>query len=149
MLELVNTLKRASKSIDICNYLITLWDVKDILIALRKRGIVVRIIVDSKNNDEKKKENQAQFLQKASIRVKTNPVFMMHNKFVIVDNQVALLGSTNLTLNAFYENDETLVKTRQPVIVQAFRDQFNFMWGEMPEYRQTDVRIDMDNSRSS
>lgn len=148
LLEIMATLKRARESIDICVYLFTLKDIQEILICLRKKkGIVIRMITDSTDNEELKRNNQAENLKGAGIKIKTNPAAKMHNKFVIIDKQIAILGSTNWTWTAFNSNDEALIKTRQPVIVKAFSDKFNSMWDEMSDYRQPDVRLNMDNNQ--
>lgn len=146
LIDIMVTMRRAKKSIDVCVYLITLWDIQEILIALRnKRGIAVRMIVDSTQNEDQRTNNQALTLQKAGIEIKTNSKAMMHNKFMIVDKQIVFLGSTNWTASAFVKNDEALIKTRQPVIVQAFSDKFDLMWTKMSEYRgpSGDVRLNL------
>lgn len=148
LLEIMQAMRRARRSIDICVYLFTLWDVHDILIALRKKkGIKIRLITDSTDNEELKRGNKAQAIKEAGIKVRTNAAAKMHNKFMIVDKQVAILGSTNWTLGAFNSNDEALIRTRQPVVVKAFSDRFDSMWKEMTDYTQPEVRLEMGDTR--
>ncbi|WP_157974409.1 phospholipase D-like domain-containing protein [Lewinella sp. IMCC34183] len=49
---------------------------------------------------------------------------LMHNKFCVVDEQVAITGSYNWTVNAKRNNGENILVTADPVVVKQYRDQF-------------------------
>lgn len=144
LIELYLELNRATKSIDICMYLITIRFLAEFLVYLKEeKGIIVRVITDSAGHDEYKINNQAADLQKAGIAVRTKPnqptyqnesksgVSLMHNKFVVLDNKTVILGSFNWTMNATLNNDEAIIITSQKSIVFSFLDKFRSMWSEM------------------
>lgn len=132
--EVYLTLNEATRSIDICMYLITYRWLSEFLKHLKEtRGVRVRIITDSAADDEFKINNQASDLQNSGIVVKTNQSAgaLMHNKFVIIDNKTVVLGSFNWTNNAILRNDEAVIITSQKNIVLAFVDKFRTMWNQM------------------
>lgn len=66
---------------------------------------------------------------------------LMHHKFMIVDHQTVLAGSTNYTLSDIhgdFSNLETkgnvnhLLRIQNPQVANLFREEFNYMWG-IPE----------------
>lgn len=135
LMKVYLVLHEATKSIDLCMYLITQNALSDFLIHLKKyKGITVRIITDSAGDDEFKINNQASDLQKAGIIVKSNQSngALMHNKFVIVDNKTVVFGSFNWTNNAILRNDEAIIVTSQKTIVSLFADKFQSLWKQKP-----------------
>jgi phosphatidylserine/phosphatidylglycerophosphate/cardiolipin synthase-like enzyme len=66
---------------------------------------------------------------------------LMHHKFMVVDHETVLAGSTNYTLSDIhgdFSNPETrgnvnhLLRIQNPQVANLFREEFNYMWG-MPE----------------
>lgn len=136
LIDLYLELDRATGSIDICVYLITVEGLSDFLIHLQEtRGIRVRLIThtDSAGDEEYKLKNQASDLQKAGIdvRINQNGSALMHNKFVIIDNKRVVLGSFNWTRNAILRNDEAVIVTSQADIVLPVVKKFKSLWKQM------------------
>lgn len=52
----------------------------------------------------------------------------MHHKFLIVDNDLVITGSTNWTMSAFFGNFDHLVVTNQHSLVRPFVDEFDRLW---------------------
>lgn len=135
LIELYLELDRATESIDICVYLITVEGLSDFLKHLKERGVKIRIITHTASvaDEEFKINNQASDLQKAGIEVKTNQIggALMHNKFVIIDNRRVVLGSFNWTNNAILRNDEAIIVTSQKRIVLPLVEKFKSLWKQM------------------
>lgn len=52
----------------------------------------------------------------------------MHHKFVIVDEEILITGSTNWTMSAFFGNFENILVTNQSSLVGPFLKEFDRMW---------------------
>jgi len=53
----------------------------------------------------------------------------MHNKFIIIDDEVVWTGSMNPTYNGVYRNDNNVVViSRLPELVEDFKQEFNELW---------------------
>jgi len=52
----------------------------------------------------------------------------MHHKFAIADGHSLLSGSYNWTRSAATENDENILVTNDPKLVQSFLKEFNKLW---------------------
>jgi phosphatidylserine/phosphatidylglycerophosphate/cardiolipin synthase-like enzyme len=66
---------------------------------------------------------------------------LMHHKFMVVDHETVLAGSTNYTLSDIhgdFSNPETkgnvnhLLRIQNPQVAKLFREEFNYLWG-LPE----------------
>lgn len=69
--------------------------------------------------------NFARELEQSGIRV----LFMsgyriLHKKIILVDNRIALLGSSNLTMAGTLQSDEMNIEFRQPALVTQMRKDF-------------------------
>lgn len=52
----------------------------------------------------------------------------MHHKFVIIDNNILITGSTNWTMAAFFGNFENLMVTNESRLVKPFINEFENIW---------------------
>jgi len=80
------------------------------LIAARHRGVEVRLIVPGKHIDSEtvriaSKAHWGELL-KAGVAVHEYQPTMMHNKLLIVDDEMVSVGSTNFDIRSFQLNDE-------------------------------------------
>ena len=57
--------------------------------------------------------------------------FLMHHKFMIIDDQTIAFGSFNWTSQAVTGNLESVVITNDELIVKPFCSEFQRMWEEM------------------
>lgn len=69
---------------------------------------------------------------------------LMHHKFVVVDHQTVLTGSTNFTISGVHGDfmDDTsegninhLLKIDSPELAQIFTQEFNLLWGDGPGHQ--------------
>ena len=69
--------------------------------------------------------NFARELEQSGIRVLfMSGYHILHKKMILVDGQVALLGSANLTMAGTLQSDEMNVEIRQPLFVARMRKDF-------------------------
>ena len=92
------------------------------LINATRRGIRVRAVVNS--------HDHAKFLASLGIKAKSlKDRRTMHSKVVIIDEKYLIIGSHNLTSNAFYRNLESSVilenPNGMPRILEYFKNLYN------------------------
>ncbi len=76
-------------------------------------------------------EGRGQFamLKKVGIKVKDDQSgALMHNKFVIFDKQVVWTGSTNLTVNDNFRNNNNVIVIKSPEVALMYEREFAEMW---------------------
>jgi len=129
LIELINT---AQTSIHIASFEFNLTPVADALIAAKNRGVDVKWITDDKNGldyDTQPGRGQFSLLQVAGIEVKDDDrSALMHNKFWIFDQQITWTGSTNITVNGIFKQNNNVLVVRSPEIAFIFEREFQEMW---------------------
>lgn len=63
--------------------------------------------------------------------IKTKGLFskkILHTKLMIIDNEIAILGSHNYTMNAFSVNYEISIIIRDKEVVQRLKKYFENLW---------------------
>src|SRR3970282_2107521 len=53
---------------------------------------------------------------------------LMHNKFWIFDQQIVWSGSTNITVNGIFEQNNNVLVIRSPEIAYIYEREFQEMW---------------------
>lgn len=100
------------------------------LVAARKRGVDVRVIVDYKRNLGKSSVSALRQLTDAGIAVKTNAFYdLHHDKYVVVDGKHVQNGSFNYTTGAADANSENvLVVWSDPELAAAYTRHWQSRW---------------------
>ena len=102
--------------------------VKD-LIDAKKRGLKVEVILEVREGEDrttKRNRHTGKVLAEGGVEVTYDPLFKTtHAKFMVVDRQLTLLGSTNWTYYALASNHEASVLIRSKEVAQALKDYFN------------------------
>ena len=104
-------LDAARVSVDLASFDFDIPAMTDALLRANKRGVVVRLVVDSENLGTPEVSEQTGRLQRAGIAVhfdRREP--FMHNKFVVVDGVVAWMGSWNVTDNDTWRNNNNMLR---------------------------------------
>jgi phosphatidylserine/phosphatidylglycerophosphate/cardiolipin synthase-like enzyme len=99
------------------------------LIDAKKRGVKVEVILEVREGEDrtsKRNRHTGKILAEGGVEVTYDPLFKTtHAKFMVVDRQLTLLGSTNWTYYALTSNNEASVLVRSKEVAQAMMDYFN------------------------
>ena len=122
---LADAIREARLGVDIAMDTLDLWSIRDALIDADRRGVRVRVVVESDNLDEP----EIQDLIQAGIEVLGDRrEGMMHNKFAILDRQDVWTGSMNFTLNGAYRSDNNLIRIRSRRLAEDYLVEFEEMF---------------------
>ena len=125
--ELMLTLQRAKRSIDVCIFVFSCKEIADLLIKAHRDGVVIRIITD--NEQISTSGSQVERLRRAGVQVRHDSTsYFMHHKFAIVDQEVMACGSLNWTLQGVCGNQENVIITDADEVVSPFAAHFEKLW---------------------
>jgi phosphatidylserine/phosphatidylglycerophosphate/cardiolipin synthase-like enzyme len=107
--------------------------VADALIAAKARGVDVRWVTDNENGlDIDANPNRGQFtrLMAGGVEVKDDAgrSALMHNKFWIFDRQILWTGSTNITVNGIYKQNNNVIVFHSPEIANIYEREWEELW---------------------
>jgi phosphatidylserine/phosphatidylglycerophosphate/cardiolipin synthase-like enzyme len=141
--KLIAQFDRAQNSIDIAAFEFNLPPVADALIAASQRGVAVRWMTDDEFGIEDDKDELGLFelLEGEGVEVRDDDRDnYMHNKFIIIDNQTVWTGSTNITNNGNFRNNNNVIVIDSPSLAAIFQREFDEMWqGEFGARAPSDV----------
>lgn len=124
---LVDAINGASTSVDVAIYNISLDDVANALIQAKKRGVRVRMVMESEAMDRR----VPQSLMNAGIPIIGDQrEGLMHNKFTIIDNREVWTGSMNYTSTSAYEDFNNLLRIRSAEVAQDYTANFEEMFAQ-------------------
>jgi phosphatidylserine/phosphatidylglycerophosphate/cardiolipin synthase-like enzyme len=130
--RLIDRINAAQTSIHIASFEFDLTPVADALIAAHNRGVDVRWVTDDENGllaDEEPDHGQFAMLQNAGIEVRSDDrSALMHNKFWIFDGEVVWTGSTNITSNGIFVQDNNTIVIHSPELAVIYEREFQEMW---------------------
>ena len=125
--EIIKNINQAEAFINIAMYIFTDREIALPLVKAQERGVKVRLYLDKDQVDYK--YSQSRFLVQKGIKVRiSSNNYIMHNKFVIIDNRILLTGSYNWTFSANNRNDENLMVIDDPDIISRYQNQFINLW---------------------
>ncbi len=128
---------KAQQSVDIAAYDLDALPIVEALIQLELRQIPVRVVTDTDNEDL----SSIRRLRRNGISVVTDKrSAIMHNKFVVIDEQVVWMGSMNFTSNGAHCNNNNLVRFDAPTLAANYRAEMD----EMYEQRSFGPRSPLD-----
>ncbi len=130
--RLIDKINAAQTSIHIASFEFDLTPVAEALIAAKSRGVDVRWVTDDENGlaaDEEPGHGQFAMLQDAGIEVKSdNRTALMHNKFWIFDGELVWTGSTNITINGIFKQNNNVIAIRSTKLAEIYEREFQEMW---------------------
>lgn len=130
--RLIDKINAAQTSIHIASFEFDLTPVAEALIAAKQRGVDVRWVTDNENGleaDEDPGHGQFEMLQDAGIEVRADTrSALMHNKFWIFDGQVLWTGSTNITVNGIFKQNNNAIAIHSPELAAIYEAEFQEMW---------------------
>jgi phosphatidylserine/phosphatidylglycerophosphate/cardiolipin synthase-like enzyme len=130
--RLIEKINAAQSSIHIAAFEFDLTPVAEALIAAKQRGVDVRWVTDDEHGLEADGEpghGQFAMLEDAGIEVRSDSrSALMHNKFWIFDNQVVWTGSTNITENGIFKQNNNTIVIQSTALATIYEREFQEMW---------------------
>jgi phosphatidylserine/phosphatidylglycerophosphate/cardiolipin synthase-like enzyme len=130
--QLINRINNAQGSIHIASFEFNLTRVAEALIAARQRGVEVLWVTDDEHGleaDEEPGHGQFAMLEAAGIEVRSDTrSALMHNKFWIFDRQIVWTGSTNITENGIFDQNNNALVIHSPEVAAIYETEFQEMW---------------------
>lgn len=129
--ECLNTIVRhfrdARRSVDLCVFTLSDDRISREVLAAHRRGVRLRFVTD--NDKEFDAGSDVAQLRNAGVPIVVDRTEAhMHHKFAIFDGTWLLNGSYNWTRSASEVNEENLVASNDPALVQAFQRAFDRLW---------------------
>ncbi|HRJ75964.1 MAG TPA: phospholipase D-like domain-containing protein, partial [Anaerolineales bacterium] len=123
--KLIGFINSAQTSIHIASFEFNLPRVTDALINAKLRGVDVRWVTDDENGlriDAQPNRGQFTRLTQNGIEVKDDlgRSALMHNKFWVFDKQITWTGSTNITVNGIYKQNNNVIVIHSPEIALIY-----------------------------
>lgn len=136
----LKSIRSAKKSIRLAAYSFTSKTVVEALIAAKKRGVDVKLIVDYKNNYAECEKNSKRCSGSHAVAALVNAgvdarvvskYAIFHHKFIVIDDMHLQTGSYNYSAAAHKSNAENvLVLWNNPAVAKTFTEQWNKHWAE-------------------
>ena len=124
--RIIITINNAESSIDAAIYSFTSEKIATSLISANNRGIRVRVITDYLQSASRNSKDE--FLEdKIEIRVMPSKN-TMHNKFMVIDNELVITGSYNWTKNGNTKNFENIAFIFDQELADKYREEFFELW---------------------
>jgi phosphatidylserine/phosphatidylglycerophosphate/cardiolipin synthase-like enzyme len=131
--KLIDYIDNAQHTIHIAAFEFNLTPVAEALIAAHQRGVDVAWVTDDEYGieaDEEEDYGQFAMLEEAGIVVKDDGRgALMHNKFWIFDDRIVWTGSTNITVNGNFRNNNNVIVIDSPELARIYEREFMEMWG--------------------
>ena len=128
----IKAIDAARHSIEIAAYEFTSKPIADALIEAARRGVKVYLVADAKENDPRREASRVAYAAAGGISARVDDVYaIMHNKFLVVDEETVETGSFNYTHAAGASNAENVVVLwRRPDIAALYVRRFRELWDE-------------------
>ncbi len=120
-------LRGAALTLDICVFTITDDRLTGAILDAHRRGTQVRILTDDAKAEDLGSDVDRLIRAGIGVRVDRSP-FHMHHKFALADGRTLLTGSYNWTRGACRDNEENLIVTDEPRLIDAFSRAFDGLW---------------------
>jgi len=127
--HVLNAISSAKREIDIIMFSIykckKTEELLNELINARKRGVFIRIILDKDVDSNKEVKN---ILGSEKIPIKLADDRRIHNKLIIIDKDILIVGSHNWTDKALFGNRESSVVIRDKNTIKKMKRYFESVW---------------------
>lgn len=130
---LIGYINSAEHTIHIAAFEFNLDPLAEALIAAHDRGVEIIWITDDEHGleaDEEDGRGQFELLDEAGIEILDDGrTALMHNKFIVFDNQTVWTGSTNLTRNGMFRNNNNVIVIHDEIVAAIYELEFTEMLG--------------------
>jgi len=121
--SILREVKKAKKSIKVFSYSFTDPYFVEVLERMSSKGISVEILSDDWN---KLYDSPIKFLTGIDVKYNDN----IHAKTIIIDDEIVILGSYNLTYRAREKNDEIITIINNESVANILRQKFDLLYVE-------------------
>ncbi len=122
---LANAIDQARLTVDVAAYNLNLWSIRNALIDAHKRGVVVRMVMESDNMDNR----EVQQIKDAGIPVIGDQhEGLMHDKFVVIDRSEVWTGSMNFSVGGAYKDNNNLICIQSGKVAEDYTSEFEEMF---------------------
>jgi phosphatidylserine/phosphatidylglycerophosphate/cardiolipin synthase-like enzyme len=130
--RLIALIDGAQETIHIASFEFDLTPVAEALIAAHNRGVEVQWVTDDENGidaDEEEGHGQFAMMEDAGIEiVDDGRGALMHNKFWIFDGHIVWTGSTNITKNGNFRNNNNVIVVESARVAEMYEREFAEMF---------------------
>ncbi len=124
---LVAAVEGAKLSVHAAIYSLTLNDVREALLRAYRRGVDVKLVMESDNLGS---QDPQMLLESGIPLLGDRRQGLMHDKFVVIDGTEVWTGSMNLTNSGAYLDNNVLMRIRSSEIARQYEAEFNEMYTE-------------------
>src|SRR5438876_10349665 len=122
---IIDLFKAAQKTAHVAIFTLTERRIVDAMIAARKRGVAVAVVVDARQSQSTRNPVQKQMIEKlqqagVAVHLAVKQTALMHNKVGIFDGKTVCTGSFNWTNAAEKHNDENLLVVDGTQVAAAY-----------------------------
>lgn len=136
--HIMREIEQAKKEVLVAVYAFTSEELSAALVAAKKRGVVVQVVVDQEF-DARNDKSKVKYLEQQKVPVRRHSGQktataerengLMHQKFAVIDRTTLLTGSYNWTHSADRLNDENLLLFRDAgPLAEEYRKVFMQLW---------------------
>jgi len=122
---LAKAIGSARLSIDVAAYSLSLNSVRVALINAHKRGVTVRVVMESTNMD---RSDPQQIIEAGIPVVGDERQGLMHDKFIVIDKSEVWLGSMNFTDSGAYEDNNNIMRIYSTKMAENYSKEFEEMF---------------------
>jgi phosphatidylserine/phosphatidylglycerophosphate/cardiolipin synthase-like enzyme len=124
-MQVIGLIDKARTSVDLCLFEFSLPRVAEALVRAQTRGVKVRMVYDSREDDQP----ALKLLQEHRVPVRGDQrAAYMHNKFIVIDRRIVWSGSTNISDEGIYADDNNCLAFHSPQLAAQYTTEFEEMF---------------------
>ncbi|MBV6855971.1 phospholipase D family protein [Xanthomonas euvesicatoria pv. euvesicatoria] len=133
----LDVIKTARSELRVMAYSFTAPDIAQALIAAKKRGVDVRVVVDADQSRQRSQIAALNTLALAGVSVRLNGRYqIMHDKVIVADRRTVQTGSFNYTRSAEKANSENVIVLWDvPGYAGEFLQHWQSRWDQAAPYQ--------------
>lgn len=137
---LVFLIDNAESTIDAALYELNAPETTEALLRAAARGVTIRMVVDDEFAFEDPESTIQELIDVGVDVINDDRSALMHHKYFIFDGLTVWTGSTNITRNGLYNNNNNAMAIQLPQIVANYQAEFNEMFQDNFFTRRGDPR---------
>ncbi len=126
---ITSILNTADTSIRFMTFSFTIDEISDLMLSTASSGVLVQGIFETLGSETSFSTLTPLFCAGLPVRQDGNP-FRLHHKVFIVDDDIVITGSFNISANATNSNDENLLIIQDPALAAQYIAEFERRWAE-------------------